>query len=210
VSGIYTVEAIPASDLVHGDIFQDEYRTLYEFKVNNGDWVGAKMTRSGADSQFASDHEVYRLKVIELEPAEELAKQMGGVPPVYTEDPVVVLLYLLFRDHLAAGVIEGLVNEMANGLPVSLTNRYLAYYADNIARRLRAEGDNDVVSYLRQEVSAPIVRASADLSDETLRDALEIVRRLGPAYEYYGGVDVVKTAEGVRKLLERFDKEVPL
>lgn len=150
MSGVYTIDTIPASELVHGDIFQDEYATAYRFKANHGTWVAGVPINRGGIAEFSPDHEVYRIKPIDLEPAEETAKQMGGVPPVWTEDPIVVLLYLIVRDHLGAGIIEGLVTEMANNLPVSLTNRYLAFYADNVAERLRTEGDNDLAALAKE------------------------------------------------------------
>lgn len=73
-----------------------------------------------------------------------LGRQVGGVAPAETTDPLVVLLYLLMRDHLGTGIIEKLVTEMGeidNGsVPMTLTNPYLAAYAENIAERLRTEG----------------------------------------------------------------------
>lgn len=68
-----------------------------------------------------------------------LARQVGGVAPAQTSDPLVVLLYLLMRDHLGTGIIEGLVTELGDA-PMTLTNPYLAAYAENIAERLRIEG----------------------------------------------------------------------
>ena len=70
-----------------------------------------------------------------------LARQVGGVAPAETSDPLVVLLYLLMRDHLGTGVIEKLVIEMGDEAPMTLTNPYLAAYAENIAERLRLEGE---------------------------------------------------------------------
>lgn len=83
--------------------------------------------------------------------SEELdrSKQLGGVEPVVTEDPLVVLLYLLMRDHLNAGIFEKLVMEMVDK-PVSLCNPYLAQYAENLARRLSresADASRDLCGY---------------------------------------------------------------
>lgn len=71
------------------------------------------------------------------------ARQVGGVEPHMTHDPLVVLLYGLMRDHLAAGIFEKLVLEIteAGEDGVSLTNPFLGQYAENIARRLRGELD---------------------------------------------------------------------
>lgn len=152
MSGLFTVETVKARDLVAGDIFQDEYRTLYQFKANNGSWIAASSTtrKPTIQARFDADTEVYRLLPIELEPAQEIANADAGedgLRPVWTEDPIVTLIYLLIRDHLNAGIIEELVTWRA-GPPTELTNRYLAFYADSIARRIRVESENDVVSYL--------------------------------------------------------------
>lgn len=80
--------------------------------------------------------------------------QMGGEPATHETNPLVVLLYLLMRDEVTPGAIEGRVHELecsanaelleaanslaprGDGLGWSLTNSYLAGYARNIVRRL--------------------------------------------------------------------------
>lgn len=61
---------------------------------------------------------------------------MGGVAPRETGDPLIVLLYLLLRDHVHPGEMEQAVLNVEKGLPSLLCNPYLAEYADNIAKRL--------------------------------------------------------------------------
>lgn len=69
------------------------------------------------------------------------APQMGGEPGFETGDPLEVFLYLLVRDHVHPGDMENLVTEIEYvinvGTPTTLTNRHLAGYAANIARRIR-------------------------------------------------------------------------
>lgn len=148
MSGVFTTKPIPAGELKHGELFQDEYRTLYRAVGKEGVEIISHTTKTGVEHKWDLLSEVYRLDFIDLDPAVEMSKQMGGLDPVWTEDPIVVLLYVICRDHLPSGVIEGLMSEMSAGLPVQLTNRYLAYYADNVAERLRHESNNDVVALL--------------------------------------------------------------
>jgi hypothetical protein len=63
---------------------------------------------------------------------------MGGLEPYENDEPVVTFLYLLLRDHVSPGVIEGLVCEVEVGAARAslLTNAYLAEYANNISDRL--------------------------------------------------------------------------
>lgn len=60
---------------------------------------------------------------------------------VESSDPLVAFLYHLMRDHLPAGVVEGIVqNHVPNpGREVTayFTNGYLASYAKDIAARLK-------------------------------------------------------------------------
>lgn len=64
--------------------------------------------------------------------------QMGGEAPAETGDPLVVFLYLLLRDHVSPGAIEHCVLEI-EGAPHeswTLSNAYLAGYAENVRSRL--------------------------------------------------------------------------
>lgn len=67
--------------------------------------------------------------------------QVEALPPKTTDDPLVVLLYLLLRDHIHTGVFESLVAELGQGQEASLTNPYLAAYAVGVAERLRFDGE---------------------------------------------------------------------
>lgn len=81
-------------------------------------------------------------------PTCQTVPQVGGEEPHRTDDPLVVLLYLLLRDHLNAGIFERLVHEMESAAAEgkegsSLTNRFLGEYAENLAERLRVGEQSD-------------------------------------------------------------------
>lgn len=67
--------------------------------------------------------------------------QMGGEPPVTQPDPVVVLFYVLLRDHVSPGEMEHVMlglEEIGTEEPGwKLSNAYLAGYGANLAKRLR-------------------------------------------------------------------------
>lgn len=52
-------------------------------------------------------------------------------------DPLVSFMYHLIRDHLPAGVVEGLVWRSIKGADALYSNGWLADYANNIATRLK-------------------------------------------------------------------------
>lgn len=56
-----------------------------------------------------------------------------------TQTPLAVFFYLLLRDHLPAGVIERLVQEVEStppGAPTQLTNGWVGRMAEDYAARL--------------------------------------------------------------------------
>lgn len=53
---------------------------------------------------------------------------------VMDDDPLVRFLYLLMRDHLPTGVVEGLVH--SEDKVIHFTNGFLARYAQDMAARL--------------------------------------------------------------------------
>lgn len=66
--------------------------------------------------------------------------QVGGEPPVSTDDDLVAFLYLLLRDHVSPGALEGITVDIESWPGGhKLTNRFLAEYAENIASRLRQD-----------------------------------------------------------------------
>lgn len=68
---------------------------------------------------------------------EALRKRSGSV---CSTDPLVSFLYILMRDHVPAGVVEGIVRDHAVPAQESggtvFTNGYLAFYAKDVADRL--------------------------------------------------------------------------
>jgi hypothetical protein len=65
-------------------------------------------------------------------------------PHTRPRDPLVSFLYILLRDHLTAGAVEGIMMEHvekvgANVTEIVFTNGYLAHYAEDLALRLRGE-----------------------------------------------------------------------
>lgn len=59
---------------------------------------------------------------------------------VDTSDPLVAFLYLLMRDHLPVGDVEGLVKDVemtADDSTAQLSNGWLAEHAKDLAARLR-------------------------------------------------------------------------
>lgn len=67
------------------------------------------------------------------EEIEALHKRSGEVVDT---DPLVSFLYLLMRDHVTPGVIEGLMRDSKPGEESRYTNGWLAKYAQDIADRL--------------------------------------------------------------------------
>lgn len=67
-----------------------------------------------------------------------LGRQMGGLEPFESDEPLVRLLYLLLRDHVQCGVVERLMGEIeiSASRGALLTNSYLGEYASNISERL--------------------------------------------------------------------------
>lgn len=65
-------------------------------------------------------------------------EQMGGEPAAEVDEPLTVFLYLLMRDEVTPGKIEGLICEIERAAENGslLTNRFLSYYAENITNRL--------------------------------------------------------------------------
>lgn len=55
-----------------------------------------------------------------------------------TDDPLVLFLYLLMRDEVVPGAVEGIVQSVVDAEGTTLTNGFLADYAKDIAGRLRA------------------------------------------------------------------------
>ncbi len=56
---------------------------------------------------------------------------------VKDDDPLVNFLYLLMRDHLSTGVVEGIVqSDLQRGTLSEYTNGHLARYAQDLAARL--------------------------------------------------------------------------
>jgi len=62
---------------------------------------------------------------------EALRERSGAV---FDDDPLVSFLYLLMRDHVPAGVVEGIVRPR-DGV-THFTNGHLARYAQDLAARL--------------------------------------------------------------------------
>lgn len=60
---------------------------------------------------------------------------------VITSDPLVSFLYELMRDHVVPGTVEKIVQEdrfhLEEKREISLSNGYLAQYAEDVAARLR-------------------------------------------------------------------------
>lgn len=69
------------------------------------------------------------------DPANQALFERSG--QVTSTDPLVSFLYDLLRDELPAGAVERLVQEAA--VPVTMTNGYLARYAEDLAARLRPQ-----------------------------------------------------------------------
>jgi hypothetical protein len=132
----------------------------------------------------------------EIEP--KLTQQVGGNAPMETDDPLVVLLYVLLRDHITAGVFERLVAEMV-AAPVSLTNAYLGGLAANIADRLRL---------LMPPPAGGFVLTTDER--EALSDVISVASSTGASYEVYGGVEVKTAVQLATGALDRMDQELPL
>lgn len=77
---------------------------------------------------------------VEIAQKTPLLEQMGGEPSVSEDDPIVVLFYLLLRDHIQPGGLEQVMMdlEQIDGDDTwTLFNTYLAGYGANLAARLR-------------------------------------------------------------------------
>jgi hypothetical protein len=61
---------------------------------------------------------------------------------VNSSDPLVSFLYILIRDHLPCGTVEGIYQKHVAGTGDSeFCNGYLALYAKDLARRLQESRD---------------------------------------------------------------------
>jgi len=56
---------------------------------------------------------------------------------VVSNDPLVVFLYVLLKEHLPSGVIEEIINKHTYQETTTFTNSWLAGYAKDLAARLR-------------------------------------------------------------------------
>lgn len=127
----------------------------------------------------------------------KLTNQVGGHEPLETDDPLVVLIYVLLRDHIQAGLFEKLVAEMV-AAPVSLTNAVLRGYAANIADRIR----------LLNPPAAAFVLTTDER--EAFQDVISVASRAGGPFEVYGGVEVQEAVLVATDALNRMDEELPL
>lgn len=75
----------------------------------------------------------------DIDRAEHMARMRERSGAVDSEDPLVSFLYILLRDHLPSGVIEGIMLEHVQyGQSDShFTNGWLANYCKDLAERLR-------------------------------------------------------------------------
>lgn len=128
--------------------------------------------------------------------APRMEAQVAGEPPLETDDPLIVLIYILLRDHIQPGIFERLVNEMV-AAPVTLTNPFLAAYAVNIAIRFRA--------------LAPLQTFTLTTAErEGIEDCISIASRMASSYDTYGGVELPGAIEAARSALARMDEDLPL
>jgi hypothetical protein len=58
---------------------------------------------------------------------------------VASSDPLVAFLYVLLRDHLLCGEVEGILLNHVTGEETVFTNGWLAEYAKDLAARLHGE-----------------------------------------------------------------------
>lgn len=76
-----------------------------------------------------------------LAPANAALRERSG--SVDSSDPLVSFLYILLRDHVPAGVVEGIMQGHVE-VPEKDTefcNGFIARYAKDVAARLRPAGD---------------------------------------------------------------------
>lgn len=97
------------------------------------DWHGEGHSGPDAEDEASNDAEGHETDMSFERP------QMGGEPPVLTEDVLLVFIYLLLRDQVQPGDVEQMVLNLEENptLPHALSNGFLAGYAENIAGRLR-------------------------------------------------------------------------
>lgn len=80
-----------------------------------------------------------------LAPANAALRERSG--SVDSSDPLVSFLYILMRDHLPAGVVEGIMQKHVvlegtdDGDESQFSNGFIARYAKDVAARLRPAGD---------------------------------------------------------------------
>ncbi len=70
---------------------------------------------------------------------EKLQKRSGTVK---SKDKLVTFLYILMRDHLPLGEVEGIMMNHINDKESTFTNGWLANYAKDIARRFQNGNQN--------------------------------------------------------------------
>ena len=62
---------------------------------------------------------------------------------VDSNDPLVAFLYLLMRDHVLPGDVEGVLKQVTPSNGYRFCNGWLASHAADIARRLRPSDERD-------------------------------------------------------------------
>jgi hypothetical protein len=85
------------------------------------------------------------------------ARPGGYEDAVVSSDPLVMFLYLLLRDHVAAGVVEQLAHESRRFHAMQFSNDFLAGYAIEIAHRLQGATPEEALATARKSLSITIV-----------------------------------------------------
>lgn len=77
---------------------------------------------------------------------------MEGAPMHTTMDRLTSFLYLLMRDHLPPGVVTEVVIDAHVGEgPTTLSNGYLALYAEHLAYKLKSDDTEQLLEELESE-----------------------------------------------------------
>ena len=101
------------------------------------------------------------------EATERMQKVSGKVQ---SYDPLVTFIYLLTRDHLVPGAVEGIIGEaQVSKNPVLFTNGWLAEYSKDVAGRLRGQDSKELKR--TQETMIQLLNRVHKIADE--RDSLK-------------------------------------
>ena len=97
---------------------------------------------------------------------------------VNSDNKLVEFLYILMRDHLPAGKVEGIMIDHVTGGENNYTNGWLATYAKDIARRLNSVDNVEIIANEQDKIFLTLTMI-ANLEFEKDANNAHVYRKLG-------------------------------